>query len=130
MIKLKEILNSPQTGKPLKQVVFRGDDKQFDEFDPSYIGSKGYDTAGFWVSSSEEAAEYYGERVRRFVITMKNPMVFSAEDFVKGYPKGPPHFARLAQQKGHDGVVIQDIMDGDRYSDVYCVFDASQITPA
>ena len=127
MIRLKEILNQPQSGKPLKQVVFRGDDKPFTKFDASFIGKATMtNTEGFWFSNSKDAAEFYGEHVRPFEITMRNPLVFTYDDFVKT-THGPPHFARIAKQKGHDGVVIQNIVDGDRESDVYCVWNVSQI---
>lgn len=118
----------PTTGVPFTVNVFRGDDKQFQRFDPSVIGrSTGADTEGYWFSSSEDAAGYYGEHVRPFVVTMNNPLVVSHEEFKNGYPHGPPYFAKLAKEKGHDGVVILDILDGDRYSDVYCVWNPTQI---
>lgn len=128
MIRLKEILNQPQTGKPIKAKLYRGDDREFDTFDPKFIGkSTMANTEGFWFSSSPEAAQYFGEHVRSFEVTMQNPLVFTDEDFVRGYPKGPPHFARIAKQKGHDGVVIKNVVDGDRVSDVYCVWNVGQI---
>lgn len=129
MIKLKEILETPQTGKPFKKIVYRGDDEEFAEFDPERIGIKGFETVGFWFSGTEDAAASYGEHVRPFEITMKNPMVFSQEDFRKIYPKGPPYLAQTAKNKGYDGIVILNIIDGDRWSDVYCVFNPSQIKP-
>ena len=128
MILLKEILGQPTTGKALTAKVFRGDDKKFDTFDPKFIGkSTMSNTEGFWFSNSADAAEFYGQHVRPFEITMKNPMVFSDEDFGQSWPNGPSHFARLAKQRGHDGVVILNIVDGDRRSDVYCVWDPKQI---
>lgn len=128
MILLKEILEQPVTGKSLTTKVFRGDDTEFDTFDPKFIGkSTMSNTEGFWFSNSADAAEFYGHHVRPFEVTMKNPMVFSKEDFVKAYPHGPSHFAKLAKQRGCDGVVILNIIDGDRRSDVYCVWDPKQI---
>jgi hypothetical protein len=129
MILLKELLYQPKTGKPLKKVLYRGDDNQFAEFDPAFIGrSTMSNTEGFWFTDSADAARFYGEHVRSFLVTMHNPMVFTREDFVKAYPKGPSYLAKLAKQKGHDGAVIMDIVDGDRESTVYCVFDPKQIT--
>ncbi len=128
MMRLTEILNQPVTGRPVKAQVFRGDDKKFSKFDHSFIGQATMsNTEGFWFSSSEDAAAFYGQHVRAFEITMKNPLVFTDEDFIKGYPKGPPYFAKMAKERGHDGVVILNITDGDRTSDVYCVWNISQI---
>jgi hypothetical protein len=131
MILLKELLDHPETGRPLKKVLYRGDDKKFAKFDPAFIGkSTMSNTEGFWFTDSADAAQFYGEHVRAFVVTMSNPLVFTGEDFKNGYPKGTSYFAKLAKQKGYDGVIILDIIDGDRRSNVYCVFNASQITPA
>ncbi len=127
MIRLKEILDQPQTGKPLKKVLYRGDDKKFKNFDPKFIGkSTNVNTEGFWFTDSADAAMFYGENVRSFEVTMRNPLVFTYEDFTST-THGPPYFARLAKQNGHDGVVVQNIVDGDRESDVYCVWNVGQI---
>lgn len=128
MILLKELLDQPHTGRPLKRVLYRGDDTKFDTFDPKFIGkSTMSNTEGFWFSSTKEAAEFYGEHVGTFEVTMRNPLVFTHEDFVNGYPDGPPKFARKAKQAGHDGVVLLNVVDGDRVSDVYCVWNVGQI---
>lgn len=117
-MKLKEIL------------VYRGDEKRFQKFDHRFIGrSTGIDTVGFWFSNSKDAAEFFGPHVRAFNITMNNPLVVTSQQFIDAYPRGPAYFARLAKKSGYDGLVIQDIIDGDKESTVYCVFDASQITP-
>lgn len=131
VIKLTEILNEPVTGKPLTKVVFRGDSLPFTKFDKANIGTGlgGENSNGFWFSSSKDAAEYFGPFVRAFEITMKNPLVFSEEEFVKGWPSGPTHFAKIAKQRGHDGVILLNIEDGDRVGDVYCVFSEEQIRP-
>jgi len=130
MISLKEILSQPSTGKELTAKVFRGDDDPFPKFDPAFLGKSTMSkTEGFWFSNSADAAEFFGQHVRPFEITMKNPLVFTDEDFRNGYPHGPPHFARIAKERGHDGVVIQNITDGDRVSDVYCVWNTKQIRP-
>lgn len=128
MIKLKQLLFETKTGKPFRGIVYRGDDKQFSDFDYSFIGkSTGANTFGFWFTSSPDAAEFYGQHVRAFEITMENPLVITGEEFVKGYPHGPPKFAEKAAVSGHDGVILLDIIDGDRISNVYCVWDVNQI---
>jgi hypothetical protein len=128
MIKLKKLLFEAKTGEPFRGIVYRGDDQQFSEFDYSFIGkSTGANTFGFWFTSSPEAAEFYGQHVRAFEINMENPLVVSGEEFAKGFPHGPPSFAKKAASAGYDGVIILDIMDGDRRSDVYCVWDKKQI---
>lgn len=130
MIKLTEVLSEPQTATPFKGIVYRGDDKKFDKFDYSFIGrSTGAHTVGFWFTDSPEAAEFFGQHVRAFEITMDNPKVVTGQEFAKGYPHGPPKFAADAMQEGHDGVIITDIRDGDRWSTVFCVFDRDQIKP-
>ena len=127
MIRLSEILTELHTGRPLKQIVYRGDDTDFNAFDHKFIGRATMsNTEGFWFSSDPEAAQYFGQLVRKFEITMNNPLVFTDEDFRQTY-HGPPHFARLAKQRGHDGVVIKNIVDGDMVSDVYCVWNIEQI---
>ena len=127
MISLAKILSEAYTGRPLKQIVFRGDDTDFSDFDPKFIGRATMsNTEGFWFSSDPEAAQYFGEMVRKFEITMNNPLVFTDEDFRQTH-HGPPHFARLAKQQGYDGVVIKNIIDGDMVSDVYCVWNIGQI---
>lgn len=131
MIKFKTLLmESIKTERPFRGVVYRGDDKQFDKFDYSFIGkSTGANTFGFWFTDSPEAAEFYGQHVRAFEITMDNPLVVSEEEFINTFPDGPPKFAIRAAQMGHDGVILQNIMDGDRTSTVFCVWDTDQITP-
>lgn len=131
MIRLKEILETPTTGRPFEKTLYRGDDTKFTKFDSSFIGkSTGRNTEGFWFTDNADAASFFGEHVRPFKVKMHNPLVFTNEDFVKNYPHGPSYFARLAKQQGHDGVVILNIQDGNEVSNVYCVFNASQISPA
>lgn len=128
-MRLKETLDQPKTGHPIRKVVYRGDDSDFKDFDPNFIGkSTMSNTQGFWFYSSKEAAQFFGEHVRAFEVTMQNPLIINDEDFVKGYPKGPPSFAKMAKEKGHDGIVLLNIVDGDMVSDVYCVWNPSQIT--
>ncbi len=116
------------SGRPFRGVVYRGDDKQFTDFDYSFIGkSTGANTFGFWFTDSPDAAEFFGQHVRAFEITMDNPLVVSGEEFANKYPNGPSKFAIKAAEAGHDGVIIQDIMDGDRYSTVFCVWNKNQI---
>lgn len=130
MINLKSILTEVKTGRPFRGVVHRGDDKQFAEFDYNFIGkSSGTNTFGFWFTNNPDAAEFFGQHVRAFEITMDNPLVVSAKEFIDAFPDGPSKFAVKAAETGHDGVIIQDIMDGDRYSTVYCVWDKKQIRP-
>lgn len=123
MIKLKSLLTEEIYD------VYRGDDVPFDKFNFLKIGSGigGSDNVGFWFTNNQDAAEFYGEHVRKFSIHLSNPMVVSSDMFVKHYPNGPTYWAKLAFQNGHDGVIIKDIVDGDVESTVFCVFDDSQI---
>jgi hypothetical protein len=129
MIRLKALLTEAKTGRPFRGVVYRGDDKQFVDFDYGFIGkSTGANTFGFWFTDSPEAAEFYGQHVRAFEITMDNPLIVTEKEFVDAFPDGPPKFAIKAAERGYDGVIIQDITDGDRQSTVYCVWDKDQIS--
>jgi hypothetical protein len=128
MIQLKTLLTEIKTGRPFKGVVYRGDDKTFVDFDYGHIGkSTGANTFGFWFTDSPDAAEFYGQHVRAFEITMDNPLVVTDQEFIDAFPDGPPKFAIRAAEAGHDGVIIRDIIDGDRTSTVYCVWDKDQI---
>ena len=127
MIKLTEILNQLVTGKPFRRVVYRGDDKKFTRLSTKYLG-KGLasgDRTGFWFTSNPDNASFFGEHVRQFEITMKNPKVLTYDDFVQT-SHGPRHYAHVAKQEGYDGLVILDIVDGSHFSDIYCIFHPTQ----
>ena len=131
MILLKTLLAEIKTGRPFRGVVYRGDDEQFTNFDYSFIGkSSGTNTFGFWFTNNSDAAKFFGQHVRAFEIAMDNPLIVSGEEFTGKWPDGPPKFAIKAAEAGHDGVIIQNIRDGDRYSTVYCVWDKDQIKPS
>ncbi len=103
--------------------VYRGDDVKFNKFSPFYIKN----TYGYWFTDNKQAAYFYGQYVRNFKITLNNPLIITDEQFLQAYPKGPTYFAKLAFNKGHDGVIIKNIMDGDTISTVYCVFNEKNI---
>lgn len=123
MIKLKALLVEAS------YEVYRGDDEKFNTFDFSKIGSGvgGPNNIGFWFTNNPEAAEFYGEHVRKFFIYLSNPLIVSSDMFAKHYPNGPTYWAKIAYQEGYDGVIINDIVDGDIESTVFCVFDDFQI---
>ena len=122
MIKLIPILQE------LKYDVYRGDDSKFKHFDVSYIGkSTGVDTIGFWFTNNESAAEFFGQYTRKFTIIINNPYIVTSEMFINNSPKGPTYWAKKAKNSNHDGVIIQDIVDGNVESTVYCVFTNTQI---
>lgn len=108
--------------------VFRGDDINFQKFDTSLIGkSTGMDTVGFWFTDNEEAASFFGENVRKFQITLNNPLKVSNKQFIDNYSHGPVWWAKKAKSEKYDGVIIKDIMDGNTISTVFCVFNINQI---
>ena len=117
MIKLTSLLSEN------RYVVYRGDDEVFPSFDYSKIGK----APGFWFSDDPYAANFYGEHVRKFEIELHNPLEVSPDEFIKHYPHGPTYWAKEALFRGHDGVIIHDIEDGDTISTVYCVFDKDDI---
>jgi hypothetical protein len=119
MIKLKELLLNEST-----YIVYRGDDEQFSEFDYSKIKNR---TIGFWFTDNKENAEFYGEYVRKFKITLNDPLIVSAEEFANNNFRGPSYWSRKAYLLDKDGVIIRDIIDGHKISTVYNVFDTHQI---
>ena len=111
MIKLIPILQE------LKYDVYRGDDSKFKHFDVSYIGK----------STGVDTAEFFGQYTRKFTIIINNPYIVTSEMFINNSPKGPTYWAKKAKNSNHDGVIIQDIVDGNVESTVYCVFTNTQI---
>ena len=127
MIFLTEILNQPMTGRPFRRLLYRGDDKIFTRLSTKHLGKGlgGGDKTGFWFTSNLDNASFYGEHVRQFWITMKNPKVLTYDDFIKT-SHGPPYYAHIAKLEGYDGLVILDIIDGSHNSDIYCIFNPTQ----
>jgi hypothetical protein len=81
----------------------------------------------YWFSDDWEASRYYGENTVRAKLRMTNPLLVTREEFER-IGRGPStYWAAKARQEGHDGVVINDIMDGDQFSTVCAVFSPSQI---
>ncbi len=116
--------------------VFHGTEKQFDEFSPSTIGKMtGANTSGFWFSDNKEASDFYhsgeelGGRTISAYLRIQNPLMVSDEKFAST-SHGPPFWLREAISKGHDGVILEDIVDGDMESTVYAVPGPSQIKSA
>ena len=110
--------------------VWRGDDVRFKEFDSRKIGTGFLGRTrgiGFWFTDDRGAAGFFGHIVRPFTLFLGSPRIFTADEFRSLYPKGPSDLARMAEVDGHDACVIRDIQDGDRISNVFCVFNAGQI---
>lgn len=94
-----------------------------------------------WLSSSKEHAAYfaigktphgipekeYSDRVYKASVRMKNPLVVNNDQY-KDDPN-PIHWLMKAKNDGHDGLIIQGIMDGPYglVADIYAVWKGSQV---
>src|SRR5437868_3476122 len=103
----------------MRVTLYRGDDEPFTQFDKNMIGRNCFNTVGFWFTDNREAAEFYGEHIRPFIVTYNVPMEVSYEEF-KNIREGPNHWARLAFSQGYDACMIHDIVDGNVQSTVTC----------
>lgn len=82
----------------------------------------------FWFSDDWEASRYYGHNTVQAKLHFKNPLIVTKEMWERPEHKGgPTKWAKFAQNSGHDAVIIPDIMDGDMFSTVCCVFDPKLI---
>jgi hypothetical protein len=114
------------------KVVYHGTEKKFKRFNPRMVGTNLGTQAGFWFTDSPDAAEYYSNGVQpvmKIFLKITNPLVVSEEMYAKKAAEfwGPSRWAKLAFSNGHDGVIIQNVVDGDMRSTVYSVQSAEQI---
>lgn len=110
---------TPETGKSVTLRGFHATDKPIE-------GDLNPDT---WFTNKSEAADFYysGEETggRKFEadVTFQNPLVVSEEQFRSRYGEkggnGPPYWMQKAWEEGHDGVILTDIIDGDKRSTVF-----------
>ena len=115
--------------------------KGLKKIDPSYAGTgivSGASSSRIpmtWFTSSKENASFYadvkeedeeGEYIYRCYIKMQNPMVVTEDEF-KYLRQGPKSLAIEARKKGHDGIILRDIIDGHTSSNIYAVFHPGQI---
>jgi len=114
--------------------LYHGTEHEFTAFSRAYIGRMtGCDTHGFWFTDNPQAANFYhsgaecGGRVISAFLTMENPLRVSSNQFREHYPHGPAYWAKQARERGCDGVILSDIVDGDTQSTVYAVFFPNQI---
>lgn len=116
-------------GNPI--VVFRGEERLNDD-------------VGLWFTSDHETASAYSERlaggygdganVTPAYISMKNPLEVDAAggryDALKfgGVDVNTEDLLRIAQDRGHDGLAIRNVVDGSpRPIDVYRPVSSSQV---
>lgn len=102
------------TGKPVSIKGWHATDRAVpvDEINPESWFSNSKDAVDFYYSGPEHGTKIHAE------VEMKNPLVVSYDDFVRER-QGPTWWQAKAAQEGHDGVIIQDIQDGDRVSTVF-----------
>ncbi len=138
-----------ENGKPL--VVYHGTNKSFDKFDPETRGSineaDSDSRMGFFFSDDAEVASSYstravyelgedtaGANVMPVYLMMKNPMIVNWDGFDYDSEYAADKILE-AQNKGNDGVIFRNIVDGTagnvmEESTTYAVFDPSQIKSA
>lgn len=130
-VRPKGAINSGMNRKMKNEYdVFHGSESNITNFDDSFqgkmlVGEKGL---GHWFSSNKDAAEWYGPNVVSAKVKLENPLIVTDKMFIDNYPKGPTYWAKLAKEKGHDGVIIKNIQDGDTVGDVYSIFNKNNIT--
>ena len=101
--------------------------RPFDKFD---VSKAGYFTStavqgipekqAIWMSNDKESANYFGPRVMRCHVRMRNPLIVTPEERASGgkyrtannYGLGPTELVSIAKEKGHDGLVMLDSLDG------------------
>lgn len=111
------------TGQPITIRGFHATDREIE-------GDLYPDT---WFTNKSEAADFYysGDQLGfkyEADVVFQNPLVVSQADWAST-THGPPYWLDQAHQRGHDGVIIPDIVDGNRESTVFCPIIGQGATP-
>jgi len=103
----------------------------FDDMKGKNITSDGpYATEDEAMKHGIEDANNYNKHIRKdtftspYYLRIENPLVLDS------YDTGVKQTISRAKAAGHDGVIISDVFDGDRYSDVYIIFSTFQVKSA
>lgn len=110
-------------------VVYHGTTADFDTFDSSRIGASTGNGGGFWFAESPKASKFYGPKTVPAFVRMTNPMRVTRAEFEDDFGS-PTSWAEYAKDEGHDGLILEDVQDGDTRSTVYTVFEPTQIKSA
>lgn len=110
-------------GNPL--VVYHGTDKDFEEFDKSFIGIGG----GFWFGSAYTASKFTGisedgKNVIPVYLSIKNPYIHDKS--VNGIAK-MSDLEKIAKDNGHDGIIFKGQSSSIAKGDVFIAFKPTQI---
>lgn len=111
----------------MKHRLYHGTDEKFTRFDSAHCG-KGTGPCyfpAFWFTDKENATHFFGQNIMTVEVTMHNPLIVSAEDFRESQ-EGPQKWAARAYEGGHDGLILQGIVDGYQRSNVHAVWDEDQ----
>lgn len=112
----------------MKYRLFHGTDAKFTRFDSAHCGkgTGAYYFPAFWFTDNEEATHFFGQNIMTVEITMHDPLIVTAEEFRESR-EGPQKWAARAFEDGHDGLILQGIVDGYKCSNVHAVWDEDQI---
>ena len=106
------------------------------QFSGTGIAGRSDATKALWFTSSIENAAYYtdvqheDEDIEEYIydcqLAIQNPMHIDLEQ--EPLPStGMYGMVALAKSKGHDGLIIENIVDGTHFGVIYAVWDNNQI---
>jgi hypothetical protein len=134
--KQEKLANLPEE-KDTPLVVYHGGPAGIDEFKPRKENGRSY-----WFSDKETANSYKRKEdgaVYATALKAKNPMEYDASGNTwqnltfEGEKVSTDDLSRIAQERGHDGIIIKNLRDsnvdsgGDTVADHYSVFSPDQI---
>jgi GNAT superfamily N-acetyltransferase len=106
---------------------YHGTDRDFDAFDNNFIGSMhGRSKSGFWFANSADMARYFGHDIYTVHLNLGKCKVYTEEEYEET-GLGQAQLATLAKNEGYDSIMLKDIIDGDSFGTVVCVFDGNII---
>jgi hypothetical protein len=115
-----------ENGNPL--VVYHGADKSFTEFNMGKSGlGSGVDTGAFWFTDAVGVTQEFGDKSMPLYVAIKNPLVIDKKNRAFKDQSEPVSIINNAKKQGYDGVIINDVRDGMFLSNVYAVFEPTQI---
>jgi len=146
------------TSEP-ENAQFYADQKELQELNPNFVSAYGEGDEWYYSASDEEGnnmlnggkfktpelakkagrdhVKRYNDALRRkedmfvrgYNLKIENPLEVSSQD-MRAHKWSPAMLIPLAKDAGKDGVIVRDFHDGAMASDIYIVFDGSQIQPS
>jgi len=110
----------------IKDKVYHGTNQDFQEFDPTKIGSatdEGWLGHGHYFTTDPSVADSYGKTIMPMYISAKNPYDMNGKNFSKVLKEhgGPKKFSEWLRKQGHDSATMWS---------QYMVLDPHQIKSA